>query len=51
MVAQLVIGTVAEYAPDFLECIENFRVITPLDMDTIYNLPEGSLTHGEMTLN
>jgi len=51
LLAQLVIDTVAEYAPDFSECIEDFRVITPLDMESTYNLPEGNLTHGEMTLN
>ncbi|GMQ77701.1 MAG: NAD(P)/FAD-dependent oxidoreductase [Anaerolineae bacterium] len=51
LLAQLVISTVAEYAPDFSECIEDLRVITPLDMENIYNLPEGNLTHGQMTLN
>jgi phytoene dehydrogenase-like protein len=51
LLSQLVIGMVADYAPDFSECIESFQVITPLDMETIYNLPEGSLTHGEMTLD
>jgi len=48
---QLVIQTITEYAPDFPRCMLHRRVITPLDMETIYNLPEGNLVHGEMTLD
>jgi phytoene dehydrogenase-like protein len=48
---QLVIDTIAEYAPDFSQCIEHTRVITPLDLESIYHLPEGNLAHGEMTLD
>jgi phytoene dehydrogenase-like protein len=48
---QLVIQTITEYAPDFPRCMLHSRVITPLDMETIYNLPEGNLVHGEMTLD
>lgn len=48
---QLVIDTISEYAPDFLQCIEHIRVITPLDLEAFYYLPEGNLAHGEMTLD
>jgi phytoene dehydrogenase-like protein len=48
---QLVIDTLSEYAPGISECIEQIHVVTPLDMETIYNLPEGNLAHGEMTLD
>ena len=48
---QLLKKTIGEYAPDFAECIQDFRVITPLDMEATYNLPEGNLNHGEMTLD
>jgi phytoene dehydrogenase-like protein len=48
---QLVMETITEYAPDFPRCMQHLRVITPLDMETIYNLPEGNLVHGEMTLD
>ena len=48
---QLVIQTIAEYAPDFKKSVQETRIITPLDMETIYNLPEGNLVHGEMTLD
>ncbi len=48
---QLVIQTLAEYAPNFQKNVRQYRVITPLDMEATYNLPEGNLVHGEMTLD
>jgi phytoene dehydrogenase-like protein len=48
---QLIIDTINEYAPEFSQCIEHTHVITPLDMESIYYLPEGNLAHGEMTLD
>jgi phytoene dehydrogenase-like protein len=48
---QLVIQTIAEYAPGFQKSVQQYRIITPLDMETVYNLPEGNLVHGEMTLD
>ncbi|MCP4359227.1 MAG: NAD(P)/FAD-dependent oxidoreductase, partial [Chloroflexi bacterium] len=50
-IGRLAIDTISEYAPDFGECVRQQKVITPLDMETVYNLPEGHPTHGEMTLN
>ena len=48
---QLVIDTISEYAPGFSQIVEDTHVITPLDMETLYSLPEGNLAHGEMTLD
>jgi len=48
---QLVSETIAGYAPDFSECVEDTHIITPLDMETRYDLPEGSLAHGDPTLD
>jgi phytoene dehydrogenase-like protein len=48
---QLVIQTIAEFAPDFQAIVQESRVITPLDMETVYGLPEGNPVHGDMTLN
>jgi phytoene dehydrogenase-like protein len=48
---QLVTDTIAQYAPDFPQCIEHVQAITPIDMETNYYLPEGNLAHGEMTLD
>ncbi len=48
---ELVMQTIAEYAPDFPKVVQESRIITPLDMETAYGLPEGNLVHGEMTLD
>ena len=50
-IGQLVINTLSEYAPDFDRSIRHYKVITPLDMEQVYNLPEGNPSHGEMTMN
>jgi phytoene dehydrogenase-like protein len=50
-VGQQVIDTIAEYAPDFAQCVQHCKVITPADMETDYGLPEGNMAHGEMTLD
>jgi phytoene dehydrogenase-like protein len=50
-VGQLVIDTLAQYAPDFSQRVQHCKVITALDMETDYGLPEGNLAHGEMTLD
>jgi len=47
---KLVIDTIADYAPGFSQCIDETRVITPLDMESSYGLPEGSLAHGDISL-
>lgn len=46
-----VMDTISEYAPDFKRCVQNYKVITPIDMETVYNLPEGNPFHGDMTLD
>jgi phytoene dehydrogenase-like protein len=48
---QLVIDTITKYAPGFSRCVEHTYVVTPLDMESNYFLPEGNLAHGEMTLD
>jgi phytoene dehydrogenase-like protein len=50
-IGRLVISTISEYAPGFEQAIEQYKVITPLDLEQVYNLPEGHPSHGEMTLN
>lgn len=50
-VGQLVIDTITEYAPNFGRSVRHTKVITPLDMESDYSLPEGNLNHGEMTLD
>jgi phytoene dehydrogenase-like protein len=51
MLRALVIDTIGDHAPGFSQIVEDCHVITPLDMETTYTLPEGNLAHGEMTLD
>ena len=50
-ISQIVISTLKDYASDFEQSMQEFIVITPLDMEKVYGLPEGSPNHGEMTLD
>jgi phytoene dehydrogenase-like protein len=47
----VVIDTLSEYAPAIRDNILHRRVLTPLDLETTYGLPEGNPSHGEMTLD
>jgi len=51
IIGRLVIDTLSAYAPDFRECILHEKIITPLEMEQDYTLPEGSPVHGDMALN
>lgn len=51
IISKIVIDTLKDYASDFEHSVEGFQVVTPLDMEKVYNLPEGSPDHGEMSLN
>jgi phytoene dehydrogenase-like protein len=51
IIGRLAISTISKYAPGFSQCIQGYKVITPLDMEQDYKLPEGHPTHGEMSLN
>lgn len=48
---RLVTKIISGMAPDFEQCVQHCHVITPLDLETGYNLPEGSLAHGDITLD
>ena len=43
--------TLAQFAPDVPQLVLHSQVLTPLDLERNYGLPEGSATHGEMTLD
>jgi phytoene dehydrogenase-like protein len=49
--ADTVIRTLAEYAPDLPSRILARRVITPLDLETDYALTGGHISHGELALD
>jgi phytoene dehydrogenase-like protein len=48
---ELVVRTLARYAPDVESLIEGVHVVTPLDLEERFGLPEGNVYHGEMTLD
>ena len=49
--ADTVINTLAEYAPDLPAKILARRVITPLDLENEYGLTGGHISHGELALD
>ncbi len=49
--ADVVVNTLAEYAPGIRNLIEERRVLSVPDLERIYGLPEGNPNHGEMILN
>ena len=50
-VENLAIDTLAEYFPNLKSSIVNRKLITPLDLETIYGLTEGDLNHGQLMLD
>lgn len=48
---ELIIDTLAEYAPNIRELILHRQVITPLDWERDYGLAEGNIYHGQMALD
>lgn len=49
--ADLVVDTLAEYAPNLPQIIQERRVLTPRDMERAYGITEGHLYHGELALD
>jgi phytoene dehydrogenase-like protein len=47
----LVVRTLGRYAPNIDSLIEARHVLTPLDLQNRFGLTEGSIYHGEMTLD
>jgi phytoene dehydrogenase-like protein len=47
----VVVDTLAEYAPDLPSLIEGREVITPKDLEEIYGLTGGHIFHGELALD
>ena len=48
---ETVLDTLAEFAPDLRGKILGHKLLTPVDLERDYGLPEGNLNHGEMTLD
>lgn len=50
-VRDLVIGTLSDYAPNLQSLISGAQILTPVDLETTYGLPNGDPYHGEMMLD
>jgi phytoene dehydrogenase-like protein len=46
---EIVIDTLAQYAPDIRECIDAAHVLSPVDLERIFALPGGHVHHGELS--
>lgn len=51
VLADRVVSRLADYAPDLSQRITNRQVLTPMDLEREYGLPEGSIHHGQMALD
>jgi phytoene dehydrogenase-like protein len=46
-----VLETLSTYAPGIQDLVLHRQVLTPLDLEQVYGLPEGNINHGELTLD
>ncbi len=49
--AERVFKIVSEYAPNFSSLVDDYQVLTPVDLEREYGLTGGNIFHGEMTLD
>jgi phytoene dehydrogenase-like protein len=49
--ANNVLNTLAEYAPNIWDLIVQRQILTPADLETTYGLAEGNIYHGDMMLD
>lgn len=50
-VAQHIIATIGQYAPNFPGAVLGYKALTPLDLEEEYGLVGGDIFHGEMHLD
>ena len=50
-VADLIIDTVNEYAPNFRDRVLGRMVLSPLDLERQFSLPGGDISHGRLSLD
>ncbi len=49
--AKRVFSIVGEYAPNFESLVDDFQVLSPVDLEREFGLTGGNIFHGEMTLD
>jgi len=47
--ADRIIATVTEFAPNFADAIVHRQVLSPVDIEQRYGMPNGNIFHGEIT--
>ncbi len=50
-VADLMLDTIAEYAPNFRAAVLGRQVLSPLDLERTFGLPSGDIFHGALSLD
>jgi len=50
-VADLVVDTVTQYAPNFRRAILGRQILTPLDLERTFGLTDGDIMHGHLSLD
>jgi phytoene dehydrogenase-like protein len=50
-VADLMIDTVNAYAPNFKAAVLGRQILSPLDLERTFGLPDGDISHGAMSLD
>lgn len=48
---ETVLSTLEEYVPDIRACIDDAQVLSPADIERIFNLPGGHVHHGELSMD
>ncbi|MEE8386070.1 MAG: NAD(P)/FAD-dependent oxidoreductase [Dehalococcoidia bacterium] len=46
---ELVLNTIARYAPRIRDCVLHRQVLTPLDLERTFGLTKGNIFHGDLT--
>lgn len=49
--ADLVIATVSRHAPNFASSVMARQILSPLDLETRFGLPDGDIFHGQLSLD
>lgn len=48
---EIVLSTLERHIPDIRECIDDAQVLSPADLERVFNLPGGHVHHGELSMD
>ncbi len=49
VMAERVIATISEFAPNFADTVIDYQALSPVDIEQRYGMPNGNIFHGEIT--